>query len=311
MKKILFCLLISWLGCVFSLHARAQEIIPLYPDSIPNATGYAMKEVIDGPLDDPDLYLSSVTPALYVYLPKRRRATGAAVLIFPGGGYGALVFKKEGTLIAKAFARRGIAAFIVKYRLPSDSIMQDKRLGPLQDAQTAIRIVRSRAAEWNIDAHKIGVIGFSAGGHLASTLGTHFTKAYIPNPDTISLRPDFMILIYPVISMQDSLTHGGSRQNLLGDHPSITDKVLFSNEEQVTDQTPPTYLTQTEDDKIVSVGNSLIFYEALRRHGIPVEMHLYPEGDHGFVLKLPIAEWLTPIITWMKAINARAARQQI
>jgi len=303
MKKILFYLFLSWIASGFSLGAHAQEIIPLYPDSIPNTTGYAMKEIIDGPPEDPDLYLSSVTPAIHVYLPKRRRATGEAVLIFPGGGYSALVFRKEGILIAKAFARRGIAAFIVKYRLPSDSIMQDKRIGPLQDAQTAIRMVRSRAAAWNIDPRKIGVIGFSAGGHLAATLGTHFTKAYIPNPDSISLRPDFMILIYPVISMQDSLTHGGSRENLLGDHPSATDRALFSNEEQVTDQTPPTYLTQTEDDKIVSVGNSMIFYEALRRHGIPVEMHLYPKGDHGFVLKLPIAQWLTPIITWMKTIN--------
>ena len=307
MKKILFCLLISWVAFAFGLRARAQQIIPLYPDSIPNSTGYSMKEIVDGPMEDPDLYMSSVIPSIHVYLPKKRKATGAAVLIFPGGGYGALVFKKEGTLVAKAFAKQGIAAFIVKYRLPSDSIMQDKRLGPLQDAQTAIRLVRSRAAEWNVDPHKIGVIGFSAGGHLASTLGTHFTKTYIPNPDTISLRPDFMILVYPVISMQDSLTHSGSRRNLLGDHPSAADRTLFSNEEQVTDQTPPAYLTQTEDDTTVSVSNSLVFYEALRRHGIPVEMHLYAEGDHGFVLKLPIAEWLTPIITWMKTINTGSA----
>ncbi len=277
----------------------AQQVIPLYRKAIPNATPYAMKEVKmekDGLLVG---YRSISQPTLNIYLPDPGNNTGAAVVICPGGGYGMESFRLEGTIIAEAFLKKGIAAFILKYRLPSDSIMKDKSIGPLQDAQQAIKTVRERAKEWNIDPAKIGIMGFSAEGHLASTAGTHFEEAYIPNETRTSLRPDFMILIYPVISMSDELTHGGSRRNLLGANPSADQIKLFSGELQVNEKTPPTWLTHTGDDTVVPVDNSIRFYQALVRNKVPAEMHLYPSGNHGFVLKLPVDEWMRPLFEWL------------
>jgi len=212
-------------------------------------------------------------------------------------------YELEGINIAKAFIKQGVVAFILKYRLPSDSIMKDKSIGPLQDAQQAIKLVRQRAAEWNIDINKVGIMGFSAGGHLASSAGTHFDTSFIPNDENISLRPDFTILVYPVISMSDKLAHLGSRTNLLGTNPTTEKIKFFSNELHITDKTPPTWITHAGDDKVVDVDNSIAFYEALRHHKVPVEMHLYPKGDHGFVLKLPTKDWMVPLFGWMKVNN--------
>jgi acetyl esterase/lipase len=175
----------------------AQEVIPLYQGEIPNSLPYDMKEIVttsDGSFKG---YSKVSKPTLEIFLPDQNIATGAAVIICPGGGYVNESYKGEGTVIAHAFNKQGIAAFVLKYRLPSDSIMQDKSIGPLQDAQQAIKTVRQKAAEWKIDPHKIGIMGFSAGGHLASTAGTHFDKSYIPNDEQVNLRPDFLILIYP------------------------------------------------------------------------------------------------------------------
>lgn len=283
-----------------SLHLAAQQILPLYPASIPNSKPYQMKEIR---MENNGLFLgfrSISVPTLAVYLPDQKIATGSAVIICPGGGYGMESYRLEGTIIAEAFLRRGIAAFILKYRLPSDSIMIDKTIGPLQDAQQAIKTVRLRAAEWKLNPSKIGIMGFSAGGHLASTAGTHYDKAYIPNEEKISLRPDFMILIYPVISMSDEMTHIGSRNNLLGKSPDTERVKLFSNELHVDANTPPTWLTHTGDDKVVPVENSIRFYQELIRNKVPAEMHLYPAGNHGFVLKLPTDEWMRPLFDWMK-----------
>jgi acetyl esterase/lipase len=180
--------------------------------------------------------------------------------------------------------------------------MIDKSVGPLQDAQQAIKTVRMRAAEWKINPAKIGIMGFSAGGHLASTAGTHFDKSYIPNDEKINLRPDFMILIYPVISMTDELTHMGSRNALLGKTPNKELIELFSNEIHVTSNTPPTWLTHTGDDNVVTVENSIHFYQELIRKKVPAEMHLYPKGNHGFVLFQPTDEWMQPLFAWMKKL---------
>ena len=245
-------------------------------------------------------YRSISEPTLNVYLPDEKIATGAAVVICPGGGYGMESYRMEGTNIAETFQKNGIAAFILKYRLPSDSIMTDKSVGPLQDAQQAIKTVRQRAAEWKINPAKIGIMGFSAGGHLASTAGTHFEKSYIPNDENVSLRPDFLILVYPVISMKDGLTHGGSRKNLLGASPTDEQTTLFSNEMQVKANTPPAWITHTGDDTVVPVENSIRFYQELIRNKVPAEMHLYPAGNHGFVLKLPCDQWMQPLFDWMQ-----------
>jgi acetyl esterase/lipase len=250
----------------------AQEVIPLYPGELPNSKPNTMKEVASA--DGSGWIMKVSKPTLTVYLPPASSATGKAVVICPGGGYVGESHKLEGTVIAEAFNRQGIAAFVLKYRLPSDSIMTDKSIGPLQDAQQAIKVVRERAAEWKINPNQIGLMGFSAGGHLASTTGTHFGKSYISNPANTSLRPDFLILVYPVISMQEGLTHGGSKENLLGKQPSVEQTNLFSNEMQVTKDTPPTWLTHTGDDTAVPVENSIRFYQALIRNGVPAEMHL-------------------------------------
>jgi len=285
---------------IFSMHLAAQQIIPLYPAAIPNSKPYLMKEIR---MEQNGLFFgfrNVSVPSLAVYLPDEKIANGAAVIICPGGGYEMLSYRLEGIMIAEAFLRKGIAAFILKYRLPSDSIMIDKTIGPLQDAQQAIKTVRLHAAEWKLDSTKIGIMGFSAGGHLASTAGTHFDKSYIPNDEKISLRPDFMILVYPVISMKDELTHAGTRNNLLGKSPEKEQIALFSNELHVSKNTPQTWLTHAGDDKLVPVENSIRFYQELIQNKVAAEMHLYPNGDHGFVLYLPTDEWMKPLFDWMK-----------
>lgn len=283
-----------------SIHLEAQQIIDLYPVSIPNSKSYQMNEIVKQENGQISWYRKVSKPTLTLYHPKKEIATGAAVIICPGGGYSGESYLKEGTLIAEAFARKGIAAFILKYRLPSDSIMIDKSIGPLQDAQQAIKTVRQHASDWNLDASKIGIIGFSAGGHLASTAGTHFNKSYIPNVENISLKPNFMMLVYPVISMKDEITHLGSRQNLLGKNPSKEQVMLFSNELHVSTNTPPTWITHAGDDNVVTVENSIRFYQNLIRNKVPAEMHLYPKGNHGFVLSLPTDEWMQPLFDWMR-----------
>lgn len=277
-KIILLLLLLSYISPLI----HAQEIIPLYKDSIPGAR--AKTEI----------------PDLTVYLPQGTQHTKTGILIIPGGGYGFVSSIKEGSEIATYFASKGIAAFVLKYRLPNDSTMREKKTGPIQDAQRALQIIRMNAGKWGVDNNKIGVIGFSAGGHLASTLGTHFNRSFISNENKVNLRPDFMILVYPVISMKQELTHAGSRMNLLGKTPANEDVNYFSNEEQVTATTPPTYLTHTGDDKVVSVQNSIAFYQALLKNHVSAEMLLVPEGDHGFIFKIKQEEYMDPIFLWMR-----------
>lgn len=297
MKQITFLLFFA----LFSMCLEAQQIIPLYPGAIPNSKPYKMDEIRMDNSDGSFLGFRSISePTLTVYLPDQEISTGAAVIVCPGGGYGMECYRAEGTVIAEAFLRKGIAAFVLKYRLPSDLIMIDKTIGPLQDAQQAIKTVRQRANEWRLDSTKIGIMGFSAGGHLASTAGTHFDKSYIPNNENVNLRPDFMILIYPVISMKDELTHLGSRENLLGKSPKAEQIELLSNELHVNANTPITWITQTGDDNVVSVENSISFYKKLIQNNILAEMHLYPSGNHGFVLNMPTEEWMQPLFSWMK-----------
>ncbi len=237
-------------------------------------------------------------PFIQLYLPAKVKATGASVLIFPGGAYWGLTFDYEGVQQAKYFVDHGIAAFVVKYRLPSDLWMLDKTIGPLQDAQQAMKFARQHAGEWGLDSHRMGAIGFSAGGHLASSLATHFTKAQIDNPDKINLRPDFLILVYPVISMDANTTHLDSRRALLGESPSDERIKFFSNELHVNANTPPTLLLHAVDDKLVDVKNSILFLEALKRAGVSVEAHFFERGDHGFFL-MPQDRWQGEIMAWL------------
>lgn len=214
----------------------------------------------------------------------RDDATRVAGITLPGGGYRGTSIVKEGHDVARAFNEMGVAAFVLKYRTPSPEYMSDRVRGPLQDAQQAIAAVRERAGEWNVDPRRIGVMGFSAGGHLAATAGTHFDQPVLAQWRDANLRPDFLMLIYPVISFSDGLTHKGSRQNLLGDAPSADLIRQYSNELAVTADTPPAFIVHAADDTSVVVGNSIRFFEALQMHGIPTQLIVYPGGGHGFGL---------------------------
>lgn len=281
--------------------ALAQKTFPLYEHAIPNSKP---SPNIEKATNDGILIISGVSiPTLTIYQPKKQNKAKSAVIICPGGGYGILASGHEGSDVALALNKIGITAFVLKYRLPNDEIMEDKTIGPLQDAQRALQIVRERAGEWNIDAKKIGIMGFSAGGHLAASASTLFEKALIDNEKQISLRPDFSILIYPVISFSDSLTHLGSRENLISKNPPASLIATYSCELQVTSNTPAAFIVHASDDEDVSVKNSLAYYEALLKKGVFSEMVLYPRGGHGFGMrnKTTKDQWLDHLKHWMQS----------
>jgi acetyl esterase/lipase len=241
-------------------------------------------------------------PSLTIYLPPGDKANGTAVVVCPGGGYGGLAVGHEGKDPAEWLNGHGIAAFVLRYRLGP----RYRHPAPMQDAQRAVRLVRSRAKEWNLNPKRIGIWGFSAGGHLASTAATHFDdgKPDADDPiDRVSSRPDFAILCYPVISMRPPITHGGSRRNLLGDKPDEALVSSLCNDEQVTDKTPPTFLFHTNEDKAVLPENSILFYQALRKNKVPAELHIYEKGPHGVGLgtgRGAVAAWPEQLAGWLK-----------
>ena len=249
---------------------------------------------------------SRIAPTLTKFVPVK--PNGVSVIICPGGGYGRLAIDHEGVEVAKAFNQVGVTAFVLKYRLPTDSIMVDKTTGPLQDAQQAIRSIRKQAVAWGLNPAKIGIMGFSAGGHLAATAATHFNMmADATTKDTTSVRPDFSILIYPVISFDDSITHKGSKTNLLGKNPTAEKAKLFSNELQVTKNSPPAFLVHAGDDATVPVENSIRYYQACIKSKVPAEMHIYPKGGHGFGLhnKTTSDKWFDRLINWLNNNSIR------
>jgi len=286
-------------------HLYAQTTINLYDGSVPSSKPYTTKELWDPQSNGDTIVHYTSVPTLTVFLPDKNIANGTAVVICPGGGYWVTSIVKEGFDIAREFNKWGVAAFVVKYRIPNDSSMIDRKIGALQDAQRAIQLVRTHAKEWNVDVNKVGIMGFSAGGHLASTAATHFNKSYIENPNNISLRPDFSIFIYPVISFQDSIGHIGSRDQLIGKNPPKPLLDSYSNELQVTAQTPPTFLVHSTDDDVVPVMNSIRFYESLLQYKIPAEMHIYKAGGHGYGMNNPTTKdlWMERCKTWMQGMN--------
>jgi acetyl esterase/lipase len=232
------------------------------------------------------------------------------VVICPGGGYSGTATDHEGAQVAAVLREAGIAAFVLRYRIPDDRYCRDRSVAPWQDAQQAIRLVRSRADAWGLDAGRIGIMGFSAGGHLAATAATHFlTKADPQATDTISARPDFVALIYPVISMREGVGHMGSRERLLGPQPDAAKIDFFSNELHVTADSPPAFLLHTQDD-FVSVRNSLLFHAACLENRVPAEMHLFPSGGHGYGLRHPGGEgsWASLLLDWLSRTSAAPGR---
>lgn len=283
----------------------AQEVIKIYSDKIPGqkAVPQSFKEINEMG-DDGILRVSKVSvPTITAYLPEKGKATGTAVIICPGGGYGILAMNHEGTAIASALNKIGVAAFVLKYRLPDDSIMENKAYGPLQDLQQAIYLVRERSGNWNLNPNKIGVMGFSAGGHLASSLSVHYDDVKIGFKD-ISLRPDFSILIYPVVSLIET-PHAGSSKNLLGKDAAEELKLYFSADRHVNERTPPAFLVHAADDGAVAAQNSILYSQALIKHKVKTELHLYQGGGHGFGLnnKTTGDLWFERLHQWLITNN--------
>ena len=299
MKKHIPLIMMACMGCVVN-YSYSQTVIPLYKN-VPGSIDSQVHEQSD--TTSKRGKVSHVTdPTLTVFLPPPAANNGTAVIICPGGGYSYLVVNDEGSNVAKELNSKGIAAFVLKYRLPDDRIMKDKSIGPLQDAQQAIKMVREHAAEWKVDPSKVGIMGFSAGGHLASTLSTHYQTAVIDNPGNISFRPDFSILIYPVISFQEGILHKGSKKALIGENADTSLVNKYSNELQVTRDSPPAFLVACNDDKIVPVENTIRYFLALHHHGIHAEMHIYEHGGHGFGLhnKTTQDQWIERCYNWMR-----------
>lgn len=265
------------------MHTSAQEKVALY-NEIPNATRSA------------DAMGEENIPVLYKYeVPGAKQA----ILVIPGGGYSHVAMEHEGHQVGKVFNAQGYSAFVLHYRLPKDENMKVRKIGPLQDAQRAMQYIRAHNS-----FERVGVIGFSAGGHLAATLSNHYDDVKIANPSEIGLAPDFSVLIYPVISMDDAITHRGSKYKLIGEHPDAKDLSYFSLEEQVTKKTPPTFLVHAEDDKAVPIANSLRYKKALDQQGIVNEMFIYPSGGHGFGLnnKSDERKWSDALFIWLKRL---------
>ena len=281
----------------------AQDYLPLYPAGIPNSKPVANKQKANKGADGIER-ISDVSVPTYRFFPApASKNPQSCVVICPGGGYRILASSHEGYDIAAKFNEIGVSALVLYYRLPADSAQVEKKYAPLQYAQAAIALVRTNAAKWNIDPAKVGIMGFSAGGHLAATASTHFNKDYTGSLSGANLRPDFSILLYPVISMRP-FGHGGSKQSLLGKNPTEEELALFSNEEQVTAQTPKAFIVHASDDTAVPLKNSLLYAERLTANKVPVDLHVYAKGGHGFGLNNKTTSgdlWFDRLITWMKA----------
>ncbi|ALI99989.1 alpha/beta hydrolase [Rufibacter tibetensis] len=300
MKKLVVLLALACVATCSYSQSKPVEL-PLYEGKVPNEVPGPNQEKKEVRADKTVSITQVRKPTITVYLPVKEKANGTAVVICPGGGYAKLAASHEGYDVAQKFAEQGVAAFVVKYRLPEAAVTSQPEITPLQDAQQALYYVRKRAKEYNINPQRVGIMGFSAGGHLASTAGTHFTKPQIQNPENLSLRPDFLLLIYPVISSDPAVWHKGSFERLLGKEPTKEKLKAYSNDQQVTAQTPPTFLVHASDDGAVPPQNSILFYQALLQHKVPAELHIYQRGGHGFGLNNKTTKdyWFDRCLNWM------------
>jgi acetyl esterase/lipase len=300
MRKIglLFILLLTSGFC-----ATAQEFIPLWPvGKMPNTKGMSLKDSIAN-----ERVYRVGTPGMYAFFPSAQENKGAAVVICPGGGYERLAYVISGWQLAKWFNTMGISAFVLNYRLPNSPDLKQRELGPLQDAQRAIRFIRSNAKKWRIKSDRIGSMGSSAGGHLAALLATNTTdvSAIGDSISSQSFRPDFAILVSPVITM-GNYAHAGSRKNLLGPNPSPDLLKAYSLENAVTSTTPPCFLAHAYNDTVVDQRNSLLFYQALIDQKIPASLHIFPQGGHAIALRNnpgSTQQWTTLCESWLLEMN--------
>ncbi|MFD2221504.1 alpha/beta hydrolase [Hymenobacter bucti] len=293
-RVVVCCLLI-----LSALPGRAQDFMPLWPKKkMPNSKGLKLADKIEN-----ERILQVGTPGMYTFFTSKEENKGCAVLICPGGGYERLTYLLGGTQLAKWFNTMGVTAFVLNYRLPNSPDLQDRSLGPEQDAQRAMRLIRAHAARWKLDPQRIGIMGGSAGGHLAATLGTHpeDVSAIGDSLDRLAFAPNFIVLVSPVITM-GQYAHAGSRKNLLGENPSPELVAKFSNELHVTSATPPTFLAHAYNDKSVNQRNSLLFYQALVEHDVPSSLHTFPQGGHAIALRNTpgsAGQWTTLCEAWL------------
>lgn len=275
---------------------------PLYK-SIPNQIVVPNEERED-PFEGIIIVSKVTEPAYQYFRVKEDNIKRPCVIIYPGGAYFILASGHEGVEVAKFFNSIGVNAMVVKYRIPNDNAQVDKSIAPLQDAQQAMLLARSNAATWGIDANKIGILGFSAGGHLAATLSSHYADVKIDNSLNISLRPNFQILIYPVITMKD-FGHTGSKENLIGKNPTDAQVQYYSNELNVNDQTPPAFIVHAKNDDAVPVQNAYEYDKALKANKVASTLFLFEKGGHGFGMKNPTStiQWTTPLTQWLREIK--------
>lgn len=300
-KNILtfFTVLTAFLYFSCNVSAQEKETIELYKGEIPGSTGNPQTAPDGGTIH----WITSVSRPSLAWYPAAGETKNSAVIICPGGGYAGLTYSFEGIETAKWLSSKGIQAFILKYRLPNDKSMKDRKNGPLQDAQQAIRYVRANAEKYGINKSQIGIIGFSAGGHLASTASTHYNDKVYESEYQVSARPDFSILIYPVITLDPALTHAGTREALIGKDAELALTDRFSSNKQVTKDTPPAFLVHALDDTVVPYENSILYANALRKTGVQCELHLYSAGDHGLRTKAPTdtqAFWHDACEKWLR-----------
>lgn len=301
------CLVSIVLSISLMGYAQPKEIA-LWPAVAPYSEGLALTEAVQNRGTDAwiDRAITKISaPSIMMFPPAK--PNGFAVLICPGGAYARVVVDKEGYDVARWFNSFGVTAFVLKYRLPAEGHAQPS-LVPLSDAQRALRTIRKNAAEWKINPDRIGVMGFSAGGHLAASLGTLYEKkayARVDDVDDLSARPDFMILMYPVISLEDDITHVDSRKVLIGETPTAELKKELSLEQQVTANTPKAFIALADDDSGVNPENSIRFYQALKKAKVPCELHIFREGGHGFGLAKalwPTNQWTTLCQNWLTTL---------
>lgn len=298
MKSIL--LIISLIIMTVHINAQDVKIIPLWTDSIPYAKEASVQEV-DTLADFGGKIVYGITQPEMAFYKSNVNTEAPAVVICPGGGYGFEAYEHEGVEVAKWLNEKGIDAFVLKYRLPDERISTEPEYTPLIDAMQAIYLVKQNAKEYGIDPDKVGIMGFSAGGHLAASVSTLYHLNRFKEQD--NCRPDFAALLYPVISMDNKLTHGGSKENLLGKNPSSKMVELFSCEKQVDKKTPPTFILHAKDDDLVPVKNTFVYSEALDKNRVPNQKIIFDNGGHGFGYR-PGQEtnrWLDILYKWLKS----------
>jgi acetyl esterase/lipase len=299
--RTLFRILMAWM--ILSSVAKAQETIMLWPENtMPNSRGLRLEDAAAN-----ERITQVGKPRLLAFFPSKDENRGAAVVICPGGGYQRLAYVGAGLQLAKWFNTFGVAAFVLIYRLPNSPDLNERQIGPLQDAQRAMRIVRGNAARWGIRSEDIGMMGTSAGGHLASMAGTHNedVSSIGDSLDRVAFKPDFLILISPVINL-GPYAHAGSRDNLLGPNPTPETVLKYSNETQVTATTPPSFIVHAVDDKVVPLRNSLLFHQALVDNGVSASLHVFPLGGHNIALRNnpgSTQQWTSLCEAWLREMG--------